>query len=187
MDRNVYDPPESELKLSGAAEDKRDLTEEELRLKGLGGWLILVGIGVVLGPIRSLLETVPLFYSLFADGTFSLLTDPDSNAYIPFIGAYIIGEVISNSIIILASLYLIYLFFSKHYLFPKFYIGVVVATLAVIFIDAWIGTLFFPNEPLMNEEVAREFIRTLVVAMIWIPYMLVSKRVKLTFVEHRPF
>lgn len=186
MEKNVYEAPESELKVSETAGAEWKLTAEEQKLKGLGGWLILVGLGVVFGPIRMLVQTVPLYYSMFAEGTFGLLTNPDSDYYTPFMGAYIVAEMICNLAILLASVYLIYLFFSKHYLFPKLYIAVLVASIVFIFTDAWVGTFFFPDEPLMDEEIAREFGRSIIGAIIWIPYMLISKRVKLTFVEHRP-
>ena len=133
-----------------------------------------------------LAQTVPLYLPMFSDGTFGLLTNPDSEYYTPYLGTYIVAEIFFNAAIILVSIYLIYLFFTKHYLFPKLYILVLAGSAIFIFIDAWVGTFFFPDEPMMDEDIAREFGRVLIGAFIWIPYMLVSKRVKLTFVEHRP-
>ena len=188
MEDNIYKKPESDLKQTEEAEvdaqSKQDTPDQ--KLKGLRGWLILVGIGVVVGPIRMLIQTVPLYLPIFSDGTFGLLTDPGSDYYIPFIGAYIVAEMFFNAAILLASIYLIYLFFTKHYLFPKLYILVLAGSALFIFIDAWIGTYFFPDDPMMDADMAREFGRLLIGALIWIPYMLVSKRVKLTFVERRP-
>jgi len=186
MENNIYEKPESDLKEPDATEVKPPEDAQDRKLKGLGGWLILVGLGVVIGPIRMLVQTAPIYLPIFSDGTFGILTNPDSDYYIPYIGAYIVGEVICNAIILLASIYLIYLFFTRHYLFPKFYILIVAGSVIFILFDAWIGTFFFPDEPLMDEEIAREFGRVLIGALIWIPYMLVSKRVKLTFIEHRP-
>jgi len=37
-------------------------------LKGLGGWLVLVGIGVVLAPLRQLAIFIPIYLSVFTEG-----------------------------------------------------------------------------------------------------------------------
>ena len=84
------------------------------------------------------------------------------------------------------SIYLIYLFFSKHYLFPKFYIGIVAVSLIFIPLDAWLVSFVVPNEPMSDAETMLEFARVLFVGLIWVPYMLISKRVKATFVEKMP-
>jgi len=44
----------------------------------------------------------------------------------------------------------------------------------------------FPSEPMFDPETIKEFARSLVACVIWVPYMLISKRVKATFVEHMP-
>lgn len=155
-------------------------------LKGLGGWLVLVGIGVVISPIGLLATVVPTYKPIFEDGTWEALTTVGSEAYTPFIGSLLIGEIAFNTIMIAASVYLIYLFFSKHYLFPKLYIGIVAASLIFIPLDAWIVTKVFPGEPMFDPETTKEFMRSLVAGVIWVPYMLVSKRVQATFVESMP-
>lgn len=95
-------------------------------------------------------------------------------------------EVAFNAILIAASIYLIYLFFSKHYFFPKLYIGIIVASLIFIPLDAWIVTQVFPGEPMFDPETTKEFMRSLIACVIWVPYMLISKRVRTTFVEKIP-
>ena len=97
---------------------------ENNELKGLGGWLVLVGIGVVVGPFRIAYEFGPLYYSIFTDGSFEYLTTPGTEAYHQLWGLLLVFEAVCNSLIVLASLYLIYLFFSKHYIFPKAYIAI---------------------------------------------------------------
>lgn len=157
----------------------------EQNLKGLRGWLLLVAVGVILTPIRLIFVQLPEYNELFDDGTWDALTTVESEIYHPLWAPLLTGEIIFNFFMLFASLYLVYLFFSKHYLFPKVYIAIVLITLVFIPIDAWLVTLILPNEPFFDPQTLQEFIRVSVSALIWIPYMLVSKRVKATFVEQR--
>lgn len=156
---------------------------DDQELKGLGGWLILVGIGVVLAPVRMLVSLVPIYKPIFENGTWEAITSANSAHYNPRLAALIVGEIAINALIFVGSLFLIYLYFSKHRLFPKMYIALVAATLIFIPLDAWVASKFLVNQPAFDPETAKEFTRAIVAAVIWVPYMLVSKRVRLTFVE----
>ena len=116
--------------------------------KQLGGWLILVGIGVVLNVGGNLSE---------------LLVEAN----------------ILNLILLLAACYLAYLFFSKHYLFPRIYICIQLITLFIILVVLATDTMPSENEWTLLIGVAG--------VLIWVPYMLLSKRVKETFVEKKPY
>ena len=159
---------------------------ENKELKGLGGWLILVGIGVVITPIKLLATYVPIYIPIFEDGTWEALTTVGSEVYNPMWAPLLIGEISYNTIMVIASLFLIHLFFTKHYLFPKVYIVIMAAGLVFIPLDAWLVTKVLPNEPMFDPETTKEFMRAVIGSAIWIPYMLVSKRVKATFVEKMP-
>ena len=152
----------------------------------LGGWLILVGIGVVLGPIILLARHVPEYLLIFGDGTWELLTTVGTEAYLPLWGALLIGEIVFNSGLFAASICLIYLFFPKHYLFPRFYIAVLAVSIVFIPFDSLLVKLILPDEPVFDPETVRGFARALASGLVWIPYMLVSRRVKATFVEKMP-
>jgi hypothetical protein len=154
-------------------------------LKGLSGWLILVGLGVVIAPVRMLIIYGPIYEPFLNEDIWEALTSVYSVAYHPLWAPLLIGELVYNLLILIASCYLIYLFFSKHYLFPRFYIALAAMSLVFIPLDAWLLTLVLPDQKLPDETIT-EFLRALVVALIWIPYMLLSERVKLTFVEKIP-
>ena len=156
------------------------------KLKGLSGWLILVGLGVLVSPIRLLVTYIPIYKPIFEDGTWEILTTVSSEAYDPLWEPLLVGEIAYNSIMFGVSVYLIYLFFSKHYLFPKLYIAIVAVSLVFIPLDAWVVTKILPTEPMFDPDTTKEFMRVVINSLIWIPYMLFSKRVKATFVEKMP-
>jgi hypothetical protein len=58
---------------------------------------------------------------------------------------------------------------------------VAISSLLFIIADAWLGSLVLPDEPTFDPDTAREVGRSLVVVLMWVPYLLVSKRVKNTF------
>ena len=186
MTNNIYETPGSELNTTTLEEKPIELSPEDQKLTGLGGWLILVGFGVIFAPLRLLFVVYTVFVPIFSDGTWDAITNANSEYYIPYIGAYLAFELVVNSALILASIYLIYLFFKKHYLFPKVYIVIVVFSMLFIVFDAFIGGQFFPEDPIFDEDTLKELGRGLSSVFIWIPYMLMSKRVKLTFIENKP-
>lgn len=151
--------------------------------EGLGGWLILVGLGVVLSPFIIAAQTFPVYSEIFANGHWEILTTPGYEVYRPLWAPIIIIEITINSGLILFWAFLAFLFFSKRILFPKCYIGIFVFTIVFIIADAVAVKVVLPNEPVFDPETIKLLVRIIVQSVIWIPYMLVSKRVKATFVR----
>ena len=150
---------------------------------GLGGWLILVGIGVVFTPVRMLAELGKNHLPMFSDGSYEILTSPGTEFYHPFWSTYLGGGIAFNILFFSASLFLIFLFFSKRKLFPKFYIWLVVGSLAFTIIDAMLIKFVMLPELIFDAETLQQIGGIIVVVLIWVPYMLISKRVKVTFVN----
>jgi len=158
--------------------------EDEKEIKnGLGGWLIIVGIGLILSPFLLIFKCYSGFAPIFADNTIQILTDQNSPSYHPFWGPYLYGELTFNLVLIVASLYLIFLFFKKISIFPKYFIIFVVLNLLFLFIDAMLIKIVLPNEVIFDANTSKEIIRQFIYASIWIPYMIYSKRVKATFIN----
>ncbi len=172
---NPYSPPSSDLSVENHPGANR--------LEGLGGWLVLVGIGVVLSPIRMVSQVLPGYNAMFADGSFAAVTTPGSEAYHPLWAPLLICEIFVNCALVLVWVYIAFQFFGKKARFPALYISVFCFTIAFQVIDAWAFTLVMPGEKMFDAESSIELSRSVIGALIWIPYMLVSKRVKATFVR----
>ncbi len=152
------------------------------KYEGLGGWLILVGISVVISPLRLLTE-LKTFLPIFNNGTWEALTTPTLESYNSFFSSLLIGEILFNSLMMLFSAYLIYLFFTKKSFFPKLYIWVLILNLVFIPLDAILVSLAFPNTEVFDVETIKAIGKALLASLIWIPYLLISKRVKATFIN----
>ncbi|WP_180147269.1 DUF2569 domain-containing protein [Desulfoluna butyratoxydans] len=156
---------------------------QEKDLEGLGGWLILVGIGIILCPLRGIAFILPTYVKLFTNGSWEMLTTPGTEAYNSLWAPILIGEISINVAMILVWGFIAFLFFSKKENFPKWYIGIILFTTAFILADAFSIKLVMPDEPIFDPDTVKEFSRSLIVTFIWVPYMLTSKRVKATFIK----
>ena len=94
--------------------------QDNNELKGLGGWLILVGIGVVISPFRILLTLVQTFKPILEDGTWEAITTIGSDAYHPLWETVIIGEMTFNIVMVILWAYLVYLFLVNTIFFRDF-------------------------------------------------------------------
>ena len=177
---------EDNIKFCGNCGEKssdENFESTEKNIEGLGGWLILVGIGVIISPLQLLAVLSKTYLPIFKDGTWEALTYPTSEVYNNMFSSLIIGEIFINSMIFIASIYLIYLFFSKKSFFPKLYIGLIVFSLIFIPLDAILVSSIFPDIEVFDAETMKALGKSIIVGLIWIPYMLISKRVKATFVH----
>lgn len=160
--------------------------QESKHPKGLGGWLIVVGLGLFIALARLGYALIAVYYPIFADGSFSILTSSGTTMTNALWGAILISETLVNAVFIAAFGYLVYLFFCEHYLFPKVYIVTLIASAVYVPLDAWFSSLVLVDEPIFDYNTTKETVRGLVSTSIWVPYILFSKRVKATFVQHRP-
>ncbi|MFH0261398.1 DUF2569 domain-containing protein [Vibrio barjaei] len=154
-------------------------------LKGLSGWLILVAIGVVVTPIRLYFSTFPMYGDIFSNGSWYFLTNQSSTGYVSGFAPLLIIEMAINLFLVSGFIYLAFLFFSKRSTFPKTYITLIVFSLIHVLVNASMTQWIFPEQPFFDAATSKAFITGVISALIWIPYMIRSKRVKNTFtVEH---
>ncbi len=179
MDHNPYAPPTSNPEVRV----ERPPPPQEGGPEGLSGWLILVAIGLFITPIRLMMFLNATFPPIFSNGTWEVLTTPGNAPYHPLWGPLLISEMVINFLFIAVCVYLLVLFFYKSSRFPKVYVAFLLANLVFIAADALAVKIVMPEQPLLDGDTAREFGRAVIGAMIWIPYMFSSKRVRNTFVR----
>ncbi|MDR1848707.1 MAG: DUF2569 family protein [Zoogloeaceae bacterium] len=141
---------------SGGAEYENTQPE----LTGLGGWLILVGIGLVI--------CVPV-YCLHISAGFLLKS--------------IVLYVPANLLALVLCGFAIYLFFTKSRKFPTVFIVFMVANAVTAAISGANIGIYSGRESSAWILGGIGGVLGLIVAAIWIPYTLKSKRVKNTFVN----
>jgi hypothetical protein len=143
----------------------------------IGGWLVLVAIGLSLTPLRFVYDMVktPEF---FDHATWSSLWGQWGLFTIFFL------EYIYNIFYLLFSILLIVLFFNRRSSLPLlisiFYGVTFVATLLDTLVAMNLDQGYTSQE---QNEYYTELFKRFIVAAIWIPYFQVSERVKETFVE----
>ena len=169
---NPYAPPQS------AVADAVPATDGP---QGIGGWLLLPVIGMFVFPIRALVSLATDYWPIFEKGIWATLTTPGTQAYHPLWAPVLVFEILFNIAFLAFELFLLYLLFTKSHRFPKMFIVFAVANLIFVVGDALIGNQIPAVAASGAESMAKEIGRSFIVVAIWVPYMLVSKRVKNTF------
>ncbi|CAH1206811.1 hypothetical protein PAECIP111893_02620 [Paenibacillus plantiphilus] len=158
--------------------EEKDFYYKHLHLKGLGGWLIIVHISMWLFLLNACVNVV--FVTLPKILQFSKYTDPASSMYDVKWSFLIPLQFIGNLLIVLTLLILLFKFVSRSSTFPKWFISFNIGLTAFYILDFAIN-LFFP----MNDENLFIYISAVMrqglLCLLWIGYMLRSKRVKVTF------
>ena len=161
------------------------MVNEEKQLRGLGGWLGFLGLGLVVAPLRMLIVLSRDYAPILEPGFLEALTREDSVTYSPWWRPVLISEVSVNTVLFVASLYMIYLFFTKHTWFPRVFVTISLFTLVFVILSACAAALVLADEPMFDAATLKEVLGSLVQCSIWVPYVLISKRVEATFTETR--
>jgi hypothetical protein len=173
-DPNPYAPPQSPV---------ADAPPAVAGPKGIGGWLLLPVIGLFVFPVRILISLATEYLPIFEKGLWAALTTPGSKAYHPLWGPLLAYEIFFNLAFLVFDLVLLYLLFTKSYRFPKMFIGFAVLNLLFVVSDAVLGYQIPAVVEQGTEQMMKEIGRSFGLVAIWVPYFLVSKRVKNTFVR----
>lgn len=163
------------------ARQASDVVDSDIR--GLGGWLILVIIGLVLTPLQLGYVLLTTYWPLIRDGTWVVLTTPGTEAYHALWGPILIFELAGNSAVIILAVWTLASLLCQSRLTPRLAITLF-GSGAVFVVADFFASELIPAVAAQDDPASlREMVRTIVTAAIWIPYFLVSERVKATFVR----
>lgn len=151
-------------------------------LKGIGGWLILVAIGLCLQPLL-LLRTLAQNTKVFTSDTWRALTTPGEPAYHPLWAPLLAAEAVVNVGLLACAVVLLFSFFRKRRGFPRLAVAYMTASLAVVLADFAATSAIPAARAQMTAKDAADIGRSVLGAAVWIPYFLKSRRVAATFVN----
>jgi hypothetical protein len=173
--RRIARPPTGPPAVQPATvEDGNNPPDTKPPLIGLGGWLVLLGAGLVI--------SIPRF--VLSMGTYYSNVSADLWKRFP---TALWGEAILNALVFWLLIYTVVLFFRKSRRFPRFLIVLYISVIALPAVD--LGWVSFTLPGAANElnglgtEEIRSMVVSVVGALIWIPYVLLSRRVNNTFIE----
>lgn len=155
----------------------------EVKYDKIGGWLFLVVIGLIIAPIRIGYSLVVDFYPLITDGTWPILTTPGSEVYHPLWAPLLIFEIVGNSLTFIASITILVFFFMRKKFIPLAMIVFYIASLLFVATDYFAADLIPAVAAQNDKDSLRELLRIALAVVIWVPYFIMSKRVKGTFVK----
>jgi hypothetical protein len=155
-------------------------------LQGLNGWLLVVAVGLIGGPIKLIISSYLNIRPYFIDSNPNATMYLESPTYDAGLFGLIIHDITVNILLLAGSIVAIFLFFSKKRSFPKFYIGLLTIYPLTYLESAFSAAFYIPSlsiAEIFDLKTFREFIFTIVQSVILIEYMLRSRRVKLTFIN----
>lgn len=146
---------------------------------GLGGWLILPMLGLFATPLTGMAQ---------------MATYPDVSDAWPYLtlaqSTFITAEIAANAVLLfVAPIALLFFMFKRLEIFPGWYMIWAGVAPVILIGDALLGYAVFPEAfangtaEIFDEETMRSIGRSIVGAVIWIPYMMRSERVANTFVR----
>lgn len=163
--------------------ETNDNEVQEKKIEGIGGWLILVAIGLMIAPVRIGYGLVSDVLPAFTGGAWEKLTTAGSPAYHPLWAPLLITETAGNIFFIIFPLAILFFFFRKKRHTPLLMIIFLLSNLVFMVVD-YLMAMRIPIVAAMPEEsTPTEIIRLAIACAIWVPYFLRSKRVKNTFVK----
>ncbi|HTX22661.1 MAG TPA: DUF3857 domain-containing protein [Candidatus Aquilonibacter sp.] len=153
------------------------------QLQGLGGWLILIAIGLCVSPFIRILTISQNWEGYFSNQVWQTVAMPQGESYDPLYGPLLIFELLGNIFMFGLNLLLLCLFFSKRRPFPKLFIALIFGQATFLILDD-VGCALIPS--LHSDATVRDHtdaIRATIYAIVWTLYIVRSRRVKATFIR----
>ncbi|MDP2638160.1 MAG: DUF2569 domain-containing protein [Candidatus Levybacteria bacterium] len=170
---------QNEAKISSPEIKNKEVLQNDKKVKaGLGGWLALVGLGLIVTILRQGYEAFD--YLSLLSGSYEI---PGYSTILRF-------EFVFTIVFTIFGIYLLYLYFKKNRNFPKYYIIVQIVSVAYVLLDYLsVASLTVPTQELqkaINDVLSQSsgtIGQAIIGSIIWVTYMKKSKQVKATFIN----
>jgi len=152
--------------------------------KKIGGWLYLIAIGLVANPFVVLSVMFKDLLPALKPETIKLMSTQGTVYYNPGLLNLIYFESGFYLVLLIAYIYLLTAFFRKQRNFPPVFMVIYLVNMAFIIFDTFAVHLITQSSGVYPSELSFvSIIWQAVVCAIWVPYMILSVRVKETFVK----
>ncbi len=149
--------------------------------EGIGGWLVLVCIGLAVGVFTDT-KSVIFNLDIISDlSKWNPLTQPGGLRYDPYWAPLLLFEAICSVVTLVFLALVIVLLIQKRFTFPGVMIALFALNLIYHSIDYALASQVVALANLHKGTLPLAIFHLMVGCAIWIPYFLVSKRVKATF------
>jgi transglutaminase-like putative cysteine protease len=150
------------------------------RYHGIGGWMLWPVFALAIGMFFEARATYLALDLTLNLAKWNLLTLPEAARYEPFWAPALLFEACAGVGLLVFSVLAFVLLFQKRWTFPKVMVGLLIAKLVVYLVDnALLWQIHTSTAP--KEVFTRTLVQLLIACAIWVPYFLLSKRVKATF------
>ncbi len=156
------------------------------RYSTIGGWLVIVGIGVTLNPLI-------LLYGIYnsCEGEMGVnyavfFFDEKSTFFSPLKGYFTLFVTLMNTLMFGFTIFILVLFYQKKATFRLYYtffriFNSVILIIDVIILHGFYGDSNIPEERALLSKETTAMIKVVIQSLIWIPYIWISERSKYTF------
>lgn len=156
------------------------------RYSKIGGWLVIVGIGITLNPFT-------LLYGIYnsCEGEMGVnyavfFFDEKSSYFSPLKGYYTLFTTLMNTLMFGFSIFIAILFYQKKATFRLYYtffriFNSAILIINVIILHGFYGDSTSPDERAQLSKETTGMIKVVLQSLIWIPYIWISERSKYTF------
>src|SRR5262245_26580244 len=112
----------------------------ETQPRPIGGWLIVVILGLALTPLRLGVHIVTVDIPFFTSETWKALTTPGRAAYHPLWAPFLIIELLGNAAFCIWAVVLFWPLFKRKRAFPRLVIIFLVANLTFVLVDLLVAS-----------------------------------------------
>lgn len=157
----------------------------------IGGWLVLLGIGITLNPLL-LLYAIYSEYSTEMNVNYLIyFFDPESSYFNPIKGYYAYFIAAANTCLFVFSILVVIVFYQKKTQFRLYFVIFRTFNAVFLIVNLIILYHFYGDSSDISERVlltkeTTSTIKVIVQACIWVPYVWFSERSRYTFTVGNP-